>query len=133
MVRKIFSEWWPTMIVVAVILYATLNSDPVGTDKLPPIPNIDKLIHAIMFGGLFSAIIFDRARSGRSNPMRTKLVIAALCLVSGALDEVFQNILENGRQGDIYDFLADFTGILIAFFTAPPAIRAVLRKNQSKN
>lgn len=116
------------MIVVAVILYATLNADPVGADELPPIPHIDKLIHAIMFGGLFSAIVFDRARSGRNNSLRTKLIIAAVCFICGAVDEVVQNALENGRQGDIYDFLADFTGILIAFFTAPPAIRAVLRK-----
>lgn len=118
------------MIVVAAILYATLNSDPVGVDELPPIPHIDKLIHAIMFGGLFSSIIFDRTRSNHINSRRTKIIIAGICLVCGALDEVAQNALNNGRCGDIYDFCADTAGIIVAFFAAPPAIRSVLEKSK---
>ena len=50
------------MIVIAVILYATLNDNPLGADELPIFPGADKVIHAIMFGGLFSAISFDRFR-----------------------------------------------------------------------
>ncbi len=53
------------MIVIAVILYATLNDNPLGADELPIFPGADKVIHAIMFGGLFSAISFDRFRDGR--------------------------------------------------------------------
>lgn len=118
------------MIVMAVILYATLNSDPVGADELPPIPHLDKLIHAIMFGGLFSAIVFDRERSHRSNSSRTRIIIAGVCLLCGAIDEICQNAMHNGREGDIYDFCADAAGIVVAFFAAPPAIRAVLSRKR---
>lgn len=128
MVRKFFGNWWPTMIVVAAILYATLNSDPVGADDLPQIPHLDKLIHAIMFGGLFSAIMFDRMRSHCSDSLAIRIMIAAVCVVCGAVDEIAQNAADNGRSGDIYDFYADIAGIIVAFFAAPPAIRAVLRK-----
>ena len=45
------------MIVIAVILYATLNDNPLGADELPIFPGADKVIHAIMFGGLFLSLI----------------------------------------------------------------------------
>ena len=79
------------MVVVAAILYATLNSDPVGADDLPQIPHLDKLIHAIMFGGLFSAIMFDRMRSHCSDSLAIRIMIAAVCVVCGAVDEIAQN------------------------------------------
>ena len=59
------------MIVIAVILYATLNDNPLGADELPIFPGADKVIHAIMFGGLFSAISFDRFRDGRGMTVKS--------------------------------------------------------------
>lgn len=126
--KRFISTWWPTMLVVGVILYATLNDDPIGADELPVFPGADKLIHAIMFGGLFSAITFDRCRDGRSIDLKPLIFTAAICFACGGIDEICQSTLTAARDGDPLDFLADCGGILIAFFTAPPAIRAVLKK-----
>ena len=52
-------QWWPSALVVAVIIYATWLPDPVGAEELPKIPHLDKLIHAVMMGGLASALMFD--------------------------------------------------------------------------
>jgi len=125
--KRFFTTWWPTMIVIAVILYATLNDNPIGADELPIFPGADKVIHAIMFGGLFSAISFDRFRDGRGMTVKSLVITAAACIACGGLDEICQNTLTSAREGDVFDFLADAAGILIAFFTAPPAIRAVLK------
>lgn len=116
------------MTVIAVIAYATLNSDPLGADEIPHIPHIDKLIHAVMFGGLFSAIVFDRSRAGMGNNTRTYIIISLVCAASGALTEVLQDAMEQGRSGDILDLAADCTGIIVAAFTAPSAIARALRK-----
>ena len=116
------------MIVVAVILYATLNSDPVGVDDLPVIPHLDKIIHAIMFGGLFAALCFDLYRSGRQLSTGVKVAFAIACAVAGGLDEAGQILMENGRSGDIADWIADCTGIAVAYITAPPAIRRVVKR-----
>lgn len=116
------------MTVIAVIAYATLNPDPLGADEIPSIPHIDKLIHAIMFGGLFSSIVFDRRRAGMVNSTRTYIIITLVCAVAGALTEVLQDAMEQGRSGDMLDLAADCTGIIIAVFAAPPAIDRVLRK-----
>ncbi len=127
-IRRFILQWWPTMLVLAVIAYATLDSDPVGADNLPPIPHIDKLIHAIMFGGLFSALAFDHYRAGKEMTHRILFIFAIGSLIVGAADEWAQSALNTGRSGDVLDLAADAIGIAVAYFTAPPAIRMVLRR-----
>ena len=116
------------MLVVAVIAYATLDSDPMGADSLPPIPYIDKIIHAIMFGGLFSALAFDYYRAGNAMTRTALLLFAAGSVLAGGVDEWAQSVVNTGRTGEVFDFLADTVGIAVAFFAAPPAIRKVLRQ-----
>lgn len=127
---EILKKYWPTFIVVSVIIYATLNDDPIAPD-FPAIPYLDKLIHAIMFGGLLSAWSFDLCRAGHALHMRLLIMVAIVCIFAGAVDEVFQHYFTAARSGDVFDWFADVFGILVAFFTAPSAIRAVLRKHSS--
>lgn len=117
------------MVCVAVVLYATLTADPMDGAELPLIPHIDKVIHAVMFGGLAGAAAFDwqRAHRDRTVAGRVMAVICALCAVFGVLDEIAQATLTEVRSGDPLDFVADLTGIVVAYFAAPPAVRRVLR------
>jgi len=86
------AAWWPTALVVGVILYATLNSDPVGADRFPAIPHLDKLIHAIMFGGLFSAISFDRRRDDILDWLAdTAGIIIAYFTAPPVINHIFRN------------------------------------------
>ena len=131
MVKEFFRTYWPTLTVVAVIIYATWFPDPVGADELPVIPHIDKLVHAVMFGGLAGAAMFDYHRaSPASRPLGPRAVTAACCLAAafGVVDEVVQGMLSIGRATDPADILADIAGIAVAAFTAPPLIRAIFRK-----
>lgn len=123
-------QYWPTMCVVAVIMYATFNSDPLADVDVPLFPGADKLIHAIMFGGLAGAVAFDYQRVDRGSNRLTRrvmLTVCVACAVAGVLDEIAQATLTAERSGDILDWLADCAGIIVAFFAAPPAIRKVLR------
>lgn len=118
------------MIVVAVILYATLWPDPAGVDSLPAIPHIDKLIHAVMFGGLAGATAFDRRRAGFALTRRSMMMCCLGAALFGVATEIAQVAMGIGRSGDGYDLAADFAGIIVAYFTAPPAIAAVLPKSR---
>ncbi|MDE6156905.1 MAG: VanZ family protein [Muribaculaceae bacterium] len=126
-IRQLIARWWPTALVVAVILYATLDSDPVGVDSFPLIPHLDKLIHAIMFGGLFASISFDSRRAGHRLSTKSLLTFAAISIAAGAIDEVLQHTIANGRDGDILDWAADSFGIAVAYFTAPPVINNIFK------
>lgn len=116
------------MIVVAVIIYATWIPHPLPDDSLPLIPHIDKLIHAVMFGGFAGAMMFDYYRADHSKRklgLRRIMTFAAIAGAFGVVDEVMQGLLNIGRPSDPLDLLADWAGIIVAAFTAPPVIVAI--------
>lgn len=127
---KFLKHYWPSLLVVAVIVYATLFPDPLPDEPAFKIPHLDKLIHAIMFGGMAGALAFDYQRSHRSHTLghRAMLACCVIAAAFGLVIEFAQEAMGLGRSGDEYDFVADCIGIIVACFAAPPAIRAVLRK-----
>lgn len=125
---KKFLCYIPTIVVILVILYGTMASHPVMADDLPPIPYLDKLIHAIMMGGLLGAFVFDWQRAHRSKRIPKSLLWKALACVAlfSVADEIAQGMLGNGRSSDPLDFVADIVGATCAVYLAPPAVRYVL-------
>jgi len=128
-IKKLITGFWPTAIVIGVILYATLSSDPLGADEIPPIPHLDKLIHAVMMGGLFGSLCFDMQRADKSKALsRRCLIVTALVIMAfGGIDEIVQATMDNDRSGDWLDLAADWTGTWVAYFTAPPVVHKVLK------
>ncbi|MDE6704231.1 MAG: VanZ family protein [Muribaculaceae bacterium] len=120
--------YWPSVLTLAVVLYATLCSNPLGDQEMPAIPHLDKLIHAIMMGGLFGAIVFDKQRANKSKRVSRKFLNILTVAIMGfcIIDEIAQTEMGIGRSGDILDIVADWSGIAIAYFTAPPIVRKVL-------
>ncbi len=127
-------NYYPTAIVVAVILYATWFPDPIDPDKIPLIPHIDKLIHSIMMGGLLGALLFDYKRADRKRVLSRSVVLKFMFAVMafGVFDEIVQGFLPIGRPSDFVDILADWFGAFVAVLTAPPAVNAVLRRKSDK-
>lgn len=125
---KAVLRYLPTIIVLMVILYGTLASHPVMADDLPPIPYLDKLIHAVMMGGLLGAFVFDWQRAHRCTHIPKSLLWRAWICVAlfSVADEIAQGALKNGRSSDPIDFVADLFGAFCAIYLAPPAVRYVL-------
>ena len=132
-IRRFFVSFWPSLITLSVVLYATLWPNPELPGSFPAIPHLDKLIHALMFGGLYGAIVFDIRRDMRRRgidapPGRRVLFMLALEVAAfGAVDELLQELPTQTRCADVLDFAADCGGIFVAAMTAPPAVKAVLR------
>lgn len=127
---RTITTWLPSTLTLAVVLYATLYPDPAGVENFPKIPHLDKLIHAIMFGGLAGAWAFDYTRSSKTNQpsFRAMCVCAFTSVILGGIIEVLQERMGLGRGCDPYDFAADTFGCLIALLTAPQAIKYVITK-----
>lgn len=124
-------NWWPSGLTLAVVLYATLWPDPVGADGMMWFPGMDKLIHAVMMGGLTGAFIFDRRRSGRKLTRRFINATGLAVLIFSGLDEWAQSAMNLGRAFEAADLLADAAGIGVAMFTAPCVVNAIFRKKGS--
>lgn len=131
--RNIFCHWWPSGLVIIVVLYLTCWPDPLPSETIPIFPGADKLFHAIMFGGIVGALDFDYFRVHRVLPYSIKLCFAFCAIALGAVTELIQSIEIIGRSCDFFDFCADIVGVLIAFFSAPPVIRSLFKNSKSNN
>lgn len=135
---KFLRRYWPSAVTLAAVLWLTLAPQPLPDLDVPVFEGLDKVIHAVMMGGLTAAIMFDRRRCGHWNLRKsdtgrqhilTSGVVFWICLcvaVFSAADEWAQGALGMGRSSDFYDWIADMFGIIVAAFTAPAAINALL-------
>ena len=100
-------------------------------NTIPLFPGADKLIHAIMMGGLAAAAMFDYKRTvvtrGVRLPIRVIGTIAVATAIFSIIDEIVQGEMDLGRTCDFYDILADWGGITIAALMAPPVINRIFR------
>lgn len=115
--RDFLLRWWPTVLVLAAVLWLTLAPHPVPETRLVLFPGADKVVHALMMGGLTGAVLYDASRRGgwRIHPLRLRLVAVCTLLVAAfaAVDEWAQGAMGMGRTSDFYDLLADWAGILV--------------------
>lgn len=132
------SRYWPSALTLATVLWLTLAPQPLPDLDVPSFEGLDKVVHAVMMGGLTGAFMFDRRRCGRWNLRKNNtgsqreltpgaVFVISLCVaVFSAADEWAQGALDMGRTSDIYDWIADMVGIIMAALTAPAAITALL-------
>lgn len=122
---KHFKSWWPSAIVLAIILWLTLSPDPVPGNHLKLFNGADKIVHAVMMGCLTAILLYDFARNGgkhKSISRKNAAVIGLSVACFSALDEWAQGAMGLGRTSDIMDFLADLSGMLITISVLPPLI-----------
>lgn len=104
--------WILTALTTLAILWLTLAPRPLGDMKPELFPGADKVVHAIMFGGLALVIYIDRSRSKGWNILSAAYVISAMLAVMlfGAVIEFVQEMMGSGRSFDVNDIWADISG-----------------------
>lgn len=119
----------PSALVFLAIIYLTCFPDPIPDSSIPMFPGADKVVHAIMFGGMFAALAFDYKRNKRQHSLTLNSMIyfAIFAIVYGGVIEITQQLMNIGRSGDIFDFIADTIGVVLAYFLAPPVINRIFR------
>jgi VanZ family protein len=111
MVRKnIFS-----ILVAIIIMYLSLTSAHTF-DKVPEfnIPYFDKIVHFSMYFGLMLMITIENRKSIKS--VKQLFLIGLIPLSYGILIEFLQSTLTVSRNGNVFDALADYAGILVWIF-----------------
>lgn len=119
-----FPSWFFTVPVVIAILWLTLVPNPVPEIDVTFWEHTDKIVHAIMFGTLYFVVSIDWYRKRQKDIPRlwspVSTTIFAWTALFGAIIELVQPYV--GRSNDIYDFLADLAGIIIAGLVTPQII-----------
>ncbi|MBU1565975.1 MAG: VanZ family protein [Proteobacteria bacterium] len=96
-----------------------LSDQPGGTFYLPPLPGIDKLAHAVVYGMLAVTIISALSTSFKEKKPRVVLVgTTVFCFFYGISDEFHQYFVP-GRVSSGFDVLADvFGAVVVCLFWA---------------
>jgi VanZ family protein len=102
-------------VIVCVLHLVKVDIDP---NKQMLIPHADKIVHFGMFATLAFLIFRSMLFHGYSAGFKFMMIAVLVCLLYGAILELLQKMSNGHRDGDIYDWLADFvgslTGVLIA-------------------
>ena len=108
----------PTVVVVALILYATLDPDPLPDTRIRLFEGADKVIHGLMFFTLSMALSFDycKKRYCKFNPLNVAIIIGLISASCGILIEFTQDAMGLGRSAELYDAIADAIGAFIGSF-----------------
>lgn len=112
--------WW-----LLVFLVCTMSSDKVPNPGLS-IPHLDKVVHALLFGGV--AFLFY-ARMYEMKPVHDlgkKIIAIISATLFGAFIEIIQPLYFNRGQ-EWMDLLADGIGAIIAVLLAKQGIRILNR------
>ncbi len=99
--------------IAIVILFLSLaKASTFSRLHLPPIPNLDKIVHAIMYFALMFALIIENRAMLVS--FKSYLILATIPVFFGAVVEVLQSMFTTTRTGDILDFCADAAGVFLS-------------------
>lgn len=101
-----------TIITVLVILWLTLAPKPLGDEPPQLFPGADKIVHAIMFGGLVWMLLLDWQRIHKWAKVKWPFVIINSISVSflGIAIEFAQSYMGLGRGFEYADIIADAVG-----------------------
>ena len=102
--------------VVMMLLIPALSLLPAHffkhvAEPLPPIPGIDKIIHALMYAALTAAYL-QALIPARRRSLLAVLRIVLLAALYGVAMEVFQKLFTTTRSMDPLDALANAAGAL---------------------
>ncbi len=98
-----------------VILYLSLDPNPVDQPSFLSFYGADKIVHFLMYFALTSAYLFDYAIL--KYPHRTRankeLALTTVTILLGGIIEVLQLYMGLGRSMSMGDFLADIAGAIV--------------------
>jgi VanZ family protein len=101
-----------SIIAIVILILSLTGQSTYSRLNIPPIPYLDKLVHASMYFGLMSALIYEN-RSILKGP-KNYFILATIPLIFGAAIEMMQSMFTRDRSGDILDEVFNLAGIILS-------------------
>jgi len=99
------------LLVMAVIFF--LSHQPGESLDLPDIPNLDKLLHGLVYGVLAMTVIYARSPDRvTARPVHAFFLTVFWCVLYGISDELHQSFVP-GRCPSAWDLAADTLGAVL--------------------
>jgi len=102
---------------VFILILMAIPGNLLPREEKTFIPNLDKLVHATLFGSfvfLWSIYYATRKEKNNQSNSRFVLILIIACLY-GVATELMQKYLIPNRDYDIYDIMADSIGAVLGY------------------
>lgn len=118
--------------IIFIVCYLSFFHPP--SLEVPEFPGMDKVAHFCMYAGLsgmlWTEFFFNHKK--KASDIRYAITGAVICpILFGAAIEFLQEYTTNYRQGDIIDFIANTSGVIISSAICWYVIRPLIIKKQS--
>lgn len=102
-------------IVFLLIPRLTLDPQPIEDMKIMIFPGADKVVHALMFGGMAGVMCLDFQKRNWKMPISWKLLAFSCVFASilGIVIEYLQGNMNLGRTFEAMDIVADIIGAVL--------------------
>ncbi|MGQ1889529.1 VanZ family protein [Thermophagus sp. OGC60D27] len=114
---KLFENYKFTITTVGIIIFLSLSSsEDIHKPRFLTFENADKVIHFLMYGFLTFVYLMERTHflKIKVKTKQTRWYYVLWIFIIGGIIEVVQPILSDRNQ-DIWDFLANTSGIIMAY------------------
>jgi VanZ family protein len=101
-----------SIIAIVILILSLTGQSTFSRLNIPPIPYLDKIVHASMYFALMSALIFEN-RAILRGP-KNYFILATIPLIFGSAIEMMQSVFTADRTGDIIDILFNIAGIILS-------------------
>lgn len=100
---------------------------------MPTIPNLDKVVHLCMYGGLAVTLWSQYFWRHRDIKWSHLIIGGVICpIVMSGLIEIGQSTLTTTRSGDWMDFVANTTGVFLANLFSYYVLRPFIYKYKKR-
>ena len=116
--QKLLSKHTPALLwTIFILILMVIPGNLLPKEEKTFIPNLDKLIHATLFGSfvfLWSIYYATRKEKNNHSDSRFVLILIIACLY-GVATELMQKYLIPNRDYDLFDIMADSIGAVLGF------------------
>jgi VanZ family protein len=113
---KFLLLYYRSLIVFLLILLASIiSADEVRKVSWIQIPNFDKIVHLAMYFSFSFVLILDGFKAKPNfSTLKIYFISAITALIYGGILEIIQGTLTKTRSADIFDFIFNAVGVLLA-------------------
>lgn len=121
-------------VVTIAVLYFSLSPRPVGAEMVGLFIGFDKVVHFLMYAIVTTVYLLDRVKycNPRSVGISAVTLLTLAAIVLGGVMEISQG-LTGRRTSDIYDFIANTAGALVAAAVAYVWLMSAFRRFLGKS
>lgn len=104
-----------SLITFVVIIYVSLDNNPFEINQVRLFEGADKIIHALMYGFFVMVMIYESSKYlyFEEPDFISYILLIMMSFLFSVSMELLQEIMEIGRHMDIYDIIANLSGIII--------------------